>query len=110
MTQEELQDAEISISLLTRRTRIKFADEADLLAQIRPKTDGLVLRERSNSALFLPQIWESFSSPREFLAHLKRKAGLSPDYKSPTLKVYRFEVIDISSGDLEDPASVWRAR
>lgn len=110
LTQEELQDAEISISLLTRRTRIKFADEADLLAQIRPKTDGLVLRERSNSALFLPQIWESFSSPREFLAHLKRKAGLSPDYKSPTLKVYRFEVIDISSGDLEDPASVWRAR
>ena len=62
------------------------------------------------AALFLPQIWESFSSPREFLAHLKRKAGLSPDYKSPTLKVYRFEVIDISSGDLEDPASVWRAR
>lgn len=110
LTQEELQDAEISISLLTRRTRIKFSDESDLLSQIRPKTDGLVVRERANTALFLPQIWDSFSSPKEFLAHLKRKAGLPPDYQSPTLKVYRFEVIDISSGDLEDPASVWRTR
>jgi len=110
LTPEELKDAEISVSLLTRRTRIKFSDEADLLAQIRPKTDGLVVRERANTALFLPQIWESFPSPKEFLAHLKRKAGLSPDYKSPTLKVYRFEVIDISSGDLEDPASVWRTK
>lgn len=110
LTQEELQNVEISISLLTRRTRIKFSDEADLLNQIRPKTDGLVVRERANTALFLPQIWDSFSSPKEFLAHLKRKAGLPPDYLSPTLKVYRFEVIDISSGDLEDPASIWRTK
>ena len=29
------------------------------------------------------------------------------DYTSPTLKVYRFDVIDINSGDLEDPASIW---
>lgn len=110
LTQDELKDAEISISLLTRRTRIKFSDEADLLEQIRPKTDGLVLRERANTGLFLPQIWDSFSSPGEFLTHLKRKAGLPGDYWSPTVKVYRFEVIDISSGDLEDPASVWRSK
>lgn len=29
------------------------------------------------------------------------------DYWSPTVKVYRFDVIDINSGDLENPGSVW---
>lgn len=42
--------------------------------------------------------------------HLKRKAGLPADYWSSTLKMYRFEVIDINSGDLPDPKSIWEAR
>lgn len=107
LNEEEIKNAEITISVLTRPTPIRFENEKELLAKIRPRQDGLILRERSNKALFLPQVWETFSSPEEFLAYLKQKAGLPMDYWSPTVKVYRFDVIDINSGDLENPGSVW---
>lgn len=110
LDEEEITDAEISISFLTRPTPISFDDEEDLLTKIKPQEDGLVLKERANRALFLPQIWETFPSPKDFLSHLKQRAGLSADYWSPTVKVYRFNVIDINSGDLEDPASVWKKK
>lgn len=108
--EDEIKDAEISISLLTPKVPLKFKDEADLLKKMRPDRDGFVLRERENKALFLPSVWDTFSTPKEFLTHLKRKAGLPADYWSPTLKMYRFEVIDINSGDLPDPKSVWEER
>ena len=107
---EQLKDAEITISILTQPHRIKFSDEKDLLSKVRAGTDGLILRERSNRALFLPQVWETFRTPEEFFSHLKRNAGLSVDYWSPTVKVWRFKAIDLASGDLEDPASVWEKR
>lgn len=107
LNEEEIKNAEITISVLTRPSPIRFENEKDLLAKIKPRQDGLILRERSNKALFLPQVWETFSSPEEFLAYLKQKAGLPMDYWSPTVKVYRFDVIDINSGDLENPGSVW---
>lgn len=110
LTLEEMKEAEISISFLTPKMPLKFADEADLMKKIRPHRDGLVLRDRANRGLFLPSVWDTFSSPAEFLAHLKRKAALPADYVSPTLKIYRFEVIDINSGDLEDPGSIWQPK
>ena len=110
LEEQELKDAEISISFLTRPVPISFESEEELLSKIKPQEDGLVLKERANRALFLPQIWETFPSAKEFLLHLKQRAGLSADYWSPTIKVYRFNVIDINSGDLENPSSVWKKR
>ncbi|MBR1778488.1 MAG: AmmeMemoRadiSam system protein B [Alphaproteobacteria bacterium] len=110
LSEEEMKNAEVSISFLTRPVSIHFSTEAELLSKITPQSDGLILKERSNRALFLPQIWETFSSPKEFLIHLKQRAGLPADYWSPTIKVYRFNVIDLNSGDLENPKSVWLPR
>ena len=110
LDEKEMRKAEISISFLTPPVPVRFENEEDLLSKITPQADGLILKERANRALFLPQIWETFSSPREFLLHLKQKAGLPADYWSPTIKIYRFNVIDINSGDLENPKSIWQQR
>ena len=110
LDEEEIKEAEITISFLTPPRQMRFDGEEDLLSKITPQKDGLILKERSNRALFPPQIWETFSSPKEFLSHLKQKAGLPADYWSPTVKVYRFHVIDINSGDLENPKSIWQQR
>ena len=110
LDEDEIKKAEISISFLTHPVPIRFESEDDLLSKITPHFDGLILKERSNRALFLPQIWETFSSPKEFLIHLKQNAGLPANYWSPTIKVYRFNVIDINSGDLENPKSIWQSR
>lgn len=110
LDEDEIKDAEISILFLTRPELLSFENEEDLLTKIKPNEDGLIVKERSNKALFLPQIWETFPSPKEFLIHLKQRAGLPADYWSPTVKVYRFNVIDINSGDLEHPSSVWKKK
>jgi hypothetical protein len=41
-------------------------------------------------------VWDSLPEPRSFLAHLKMKAGLRPDDWSDTIRVWRYEVEDIS--------------
>ena len=69
-----------------------FATRSDLLARLRPGVDGLVLEYGRHRATFLPQVWEALPDPREFLAALKRKAGLPADFWSPQLNVSRYGV------------------
>ena len=49
--------------------------------------DGLILQEGPLCGTFLPSVWESLPDCRDFLCHLKTKAGLPMDYWSPTIKV-----------------------
>ena len=52
--------------------------------------DGLILREGAATATFLPDVWKSLADPRDFLAQLKRKAGLSGDHWSDEIEVLRY--------------------
>jgi AmmeMemoRadiSam system protein A len=92
----ELFGLEIEISILSRLSPLAVDSEQALLAQLRPSVDGLVLREGSRSSTFLPAVWKSLPAPRDFLAELKRKAGLPPDYWSPTLRFERYTAAEIS--------------
>lgn len=86
----EFERLEIHLSLLTAPEPMAFATEQELLAQIRPSVDGLVLQEGARRGTFLPSVWEQLPDPVEFLRHLKRKAGLPADYWSATLRVSRY--------------------
>ena len=89
---EELPELEIDISILGEPEELSFADEADLLRQLRPGIDGLILQEGQLRGTFLPSVWESLPEPSAFLAQLKRKAGLPADYWSDSLRVWRYGV------------------
>ena len=97
LTAEELPQIDFSISLLTGYERIEFKDETDVVRQLKPGTDGIVIRDGDRQGLFLPSVWEQLPSPREFLNNLKLKAGLSPSYWSDDIKVYRFRVVEIKN-------------
>lgn len=86
----ELEDLAIEISVLTPAQPLSFASEAELLALIEPGRDGLILEEGSARGTFLPTVWKSLPRPRDFLRHLKRKAGLSPEYWSSDIRVLRY--------------------
>jgi len=88
----ELGGLEIHISILGTPEDMDFTSEGDLLKQIRPGTDGLILEEGFNKGTFLPSVWESLSDSREFLNHLKLKAGLQANYWSDNIKVRRYTV------------------
>lgn len=86
----ELRHLEIHISVLSLPAPLHFTSEADLLHQLRPGIDGLILKDGPHIGTFLPSVWESLPNPRDFLQHLKQKAGLSPTYWSNTLTIQRY--------------------
>ena len=88
----ELAHTRIEVSLLSPAERLHFKDEADALAQLRPGVDGVILEAGWHRATFLPQVWEQLPTPAIFIAHLKRKAGLSPDYWSDDVRLARYTV------------------
>lgn len=90
----------ISISVLSRPEPMSFADEDDLLRQLRPGSDGLIIKAQGRRALFLPQVWAAVGEPREFLAHLKEKAGLARDHWPTDVSGWRFTAESVSTDAL----------
>ncbi len=95
VTAEELPDLDIHISILGPLERLHADSEESLITQLRPKIDGLLLREGPLQGTFLPAVWESLPEPRAFLAELKQKAGLPENHWSSTLEIHRYEVESI---------------
>jgi AMMECR1 domain-containing protein len=71
---------------------MQFKDEADALAQLCPGIDGIVFEFGRHRSTFLPQVWEQLPSPREFMSHLKLKAGLPEDFWSTGVILSRYTV------------------
>jgi hypothetical protein len=96
LSDRELGELHISISILSPPEPMAFRSEPDLLEQIRVGIDGLILEEGYHRGTFLPAVWEALPEPQSFFRQLKIKAGLQPDYWSSTLRIYRYhaEVID----------------
>lgn len=86
----EFEHVELHISVLHPAQPMAFASERELLAQLRPGVDGLILEAGRCRGTFLPAVWESLPDPERFLRELKRKAGLSADFWSEELRVWRY--------------------
>ena len=93
LTIEELENIEISVSILSSIERIKFKDEKDLLSKISPY--GIIIAEGEKRAAYLPIVWEQLPDKEVFLNSLKEKAGLPPTYFSKTLEAYKFTALEI---------------
>ena len=82
----------IEVSLLSPMQPFSVSDESDACARIRPHVDGVVLEYGAHKATFLPQVWDQLPEPRQFMAHLKQKAGLSADFWHPDVRLYIYQV------------------
>ncbi len=94
LTAPELPEVTISISVLTKPEALQFRSQEDLLRQLKPGVDGLVLSAQGHGGTFLPSVWESLQTPREFLGQLKRKAGLSANFWSDDLQIERYHTVE----------------
>ena len=92
LERSEYAEIDVEVSLLSTATPIAASSEAELLAQLRAGIDGLTIEVGSRRGTFLPQVWEMLPEPREFVAELKRKAGLSRDFWSDELRLSRYTV------------------
>jgi len=89
----ELPQLHIEISVLTPNERLAVSSEEELLEVLEPHVDGIVLEEGPYRSTFLPAVWEQLPDKRQFLQHLRVKAGLPADYWSPSLRVYKYRTV-----------------
>ncbi len=107
LTEPELTDLSLSVSVLSTPSPMTFRDEPDLLDQLRPHVDGLIIEDGGHRALFLPTVWETLPDAETFLGHLKVKAGLLAGHWSGRFKAWRFVAEEISNDTLPDPSVLW---
>lgn len=98
---ETAEAAEISIevSVLSPLQPLQFSDETDVLAQLLPYEDGIVLEYGYLRSTFLPKVWESLPSPQDFLVGLKQKAGLPANFWSKDIRLWRYHATCWSEAD-----------
>jgi len=101
LTIAEFDTTEIEISLLSPQQPISFKNEADALAQLRPQIDGVVFKYGRYRSTFLPQVWEQLTDATTFMAHLKHKAGLHPEFWHDDVELYSYTVTKFKERDLQ---------
>ena len=92
LTAAELEMTLIEVSVLSALEPLAANNEAAVLAQLRAGIDGLVFRYGHHRSSFLPEAWTQYADPEEFLAQLKYKAGLPPDFWDAAVEVQRYTV------------------
>ena len=88
----EFSGVALEVSVLSALEPLAFADERDALSQLRAGIDGVVFEYGYHTGTFLPQVWDDFKEPSDFLAHLKYKAGLPPDFWDAEVRLSRYTV------------------
>ena len=78
--------------MLSELEPIPCANESDAMRQLRAGVDGVIFEYGHHASTFLPQVWDDFTEPRDFLAHLKYKAGLPPDFWDGEVRLSRYTV------------------
>ncbi|QQS01860.1 MAG: AmmeMemoRadiSam system protein A [Austwickia sp.] len=92
LTAPELAHLDIEVSVLSPREPLPYADRADLVAQLRPGVDGLVLEYGGRRGTYLPQVWDQIPDPADFLASLVTKARLPQGFWSDDIVLWRYTV------------------
>ncbi len=88
----------VEVSVLGTPTDLDVSSIEELLARIRPGTDGLVVRHGSRRATLLPSVWEKITDPGDFIDILWRKAGLRARAWPHRITVQRYRTVSF-----EDP-------
>jgi uncharacterized protein len=88
----ELERTRIELSVLSPVEKLPWMSEEEALKFLRPGVDGVIIECRGRRGTFLPQVWEQLPHPKDFLAHLKNKAGLGTHFWSSDVYLSRYTV------------------
>jgi len=85
-----------NLKAVLQEAEMTFDNEEDLISQLIPEQDGLILQYKNNKGTFLPSVWEQLPQPVEFIKQLKLKAGLDQTFWHSEIKAsrYRCDIID----------------
>jgi len=93
VSEAEWPQVRVEVSLIGASEFLEASSEAEVIDALRPGVDGVILFNGCRGqATFLPQVWEQIPEPRAFLAALKQKAGLPPDFWSSSVMIATYPV------------------
>jgi len=95
LTQGEVSRLDVSVSVLSHPRPMQVDSEAQAIDALHPEVDGVILEARdpqgqTRRGLFLPHVWHELPDPRQFMRHLKAKAGLSPEGWPTGARLWRY--------------------
>jgi AmmeMemoRadiSam system protein A len=93
---QEWARVDLEISVLSPLERMEVHSEVELLRQVAPGEDGLVIAWRGTRATFLPKVWDQLADPGDFLRRLKLKAGWAAGFWAPDVEVWRYRTDTMS--------------
>jgi AmmeMemoRadiSam system protein A len=100
ITPQELTEIRIEISCLTPPRLLDYSDSTELLKKLRPCIDGVIMKDGTRRATFLPQVWEKCPDPVLFLDLLCQKMGAPPDlWRTKKVEVWVYQVTKIKMED-----------
>jgi AmmeMemoRadiSam system protein A len=73
---DEVDHLRLEISVLTPSQPMPFRDPDELCRMLHPGVHGVTLKIKGHRGTFLPQVWDRFPDPQEFLGALCHKMGL----------------------------------
>lgn len=100
LRRNELDTVRFEVSLLSPLEAMDVENEQQALTRLRPGTDGVLLQWGGRRGVFIPKVWEMLPTPAEFLANLRRKAGLPWKEWLPGTRLWRFTAQDWAEPDL----------
>lgn len=110
---EEMPAAVVEVSVLSALERVPVRKGERFPESIAPGFDGLTLRLGPHFGLLLPQVWDGFDDPLEFMAALSHKAGLPgrDAWRDPQAVIHRFRAQvfceKTPAGDVREDAGPW---
>jgi MEMO1 family protein len=97
----ELDKIKIEISVLTEPQSLPFNSPEELLSNLHPNEDGVLLHIGPHTATFLPQVWAQIPDKVKFLEQLSQKAGCESSAwrgKDVTVDIYHVECFEEEHG------------
>lgn len=100
VVESELSSIRIEVSRLTAPRLLEYSSSEDLLKKLKPRMDGVILKDDFRRATFLPQVWEKLPDPVDFLDQLCMKMGASKKlWRGAKLQVYVYQVEEFHETD-----------
>jgi uncharacterized protein len=91
-TRDDLEFLDCEISILSEPRPLGVAGFTEIERGVVPGRDGVILCQGLRRAVFLPVVWATIPSPRDFLEALCRKGGMDPSTSDPPLSAETFRV------------------
>ena len=101
LREAELDECQLSISLLGPLQPMPAQSRAQLLQTLIPEEDGLWLQSPGHRATFLPAVWREIPDPEEFLDHLLRKGGWSLMHWPLEMQGFRYRCLEIAENGIK---------